>query len=277
MTHRTNAVSRRQMPMTAGYDASRWRYLDRRHAKNENVQDDAEASRKFGSIGRQSWHESSRRSDPACIEQQKVGDEAVIRFRRFCVQPRTRQLLANGQPVELGSRAFDILMVLIKACGALVTKRELLDQVWPDTVVEEGNLQVQVSALRKVLSEDRDVIKTISGRGYVFVAEMVRAEPNALIPPDAGQARTPSRHAPPSNLLAFGAPFEQRPKGSRPAAPYDESRPTVVVIDEDRSLREALQGLLRSAGLRVELFASVREFLRSASRSSQDTSSSIPG
>src|ERR1700674_3910208 len=97
MTHRTDAVARRQMPMTAGYDASRWRYLDRRHAKNENVQDDAEASRRFGSIGRQSWHESSRRSDPACIEQQKVGDEAVIRFRRFCVPPRTRQLLADGR------------------------------------------------------------------------------------------------------------------------------------------------------------------------------------
>lgn len=271
MTHRTNALSRRQVPMPADH-ASRWRYLDRRRANNENVQDGTGGNfslLKFHPMGRQFQSEPGHRSDPARIEQQEVSREAVIRFGRFCVRPRSRQLLADGQPVELGSRAFDILMVLIKACGSLVTKRELLDQVWPATVVDEGNLQVQVSALRKALSEDRDVIKTIPGRGYVFTAEISEAEPDAFMPPSPEQARPPSRHAPPTNLPASGASFEPRSKESGTAVPHDEASPTVVVIDEDRCVREALQNLLRSAGLRVALFGSVREFLRSASRSSR--------
>jgi DNA-binding winged helix-turn-helix (wHTH) protein len=99
--------------------------------------------------------------------------------------PRARQLLVDGQPVEFGGRAFDLLMVLIGAPGTLVTKNEIMSRVWPDTVVEEGNLKVQMAALRKVLREDRDVIKTVHGRGYVFASEVTTApaEPDALTAP----------------------------------------------------------------------------------------------
>jgi TolB-like protein/DNA-binding winged helix-turn-helix (wHTH) protein/Tfp pilus assembly protein PilF len=107
----------------------------------------------------------------------KLTDEALgaVEFGRFRLLPHHRELRADGVTVELGSRAFDILMVLIEARGALVTKDEILSRVWPDTVVEENNLVVQISALRKALGEDRDFIRTVSGRGYRFVAEISTA------------------------------------------------------------------------------------------------------
>ena len=80
-----------------------------------------------------------------------------------------REIALDGQPVRLGSRAFDILAVLIAADGALVSKNDMLRLVWPDTIVEENNLQVHMSALRKVLGESRALIQTVSGRGYRLV------------------------------------------------------------------------------------------------------------
>src|ERR1700756_708634 len=104
----------------------------------------------------------------------KVIDEALgdVEFGRFRLLPHRRELRADGVAVELGSRAFDILIVLTEARGDLVTKDEILSRVWPDTVVEENNLVVQISTLRKALGEDRDLIRTVSGRGYRFVAEI---------------------------------------------------------------------------------------------------------
>lgn len=96
--------------------------------------------------------------------------DTTLEFGRFRVLLRQRQLLADGVPIELGTRAFDLLMVLIDADGALVTKDELLALIWPGIFVEETNLKVQVSALRKALGEDRDLIRTEFGRGYRFTA-----------------------------------------------------------------------------------------------------------
>jgi DNA-binding winged helix-turn-helix (wHTH) protein len=94
--------------------------------------------------------------------------DAALEFGRFRVLLRQRQLLADSVPVELGTRAFDLLVVLLEADGLLLTKEELLSRVWPDVVVSEENLKVQVSALRKALGADRDVICTEFGRGYRF-------------------------------------------------------------------------------------------------------------
>ncbi|HEV7997759.1 MAG TPA: winged helix-turn-helix domain-containing protein, partial [Stellaceae bacterium] len=96
----------------------------------------------------------------------------AIEFGRFRLLPHRRELRADGVAVELGSRAFDVLVVLVEARGALVTKNDILSRVWPDTVVEENNLAVQISTLRKALGEDRDSIRTVSGRGYRFAAEI---------------------------------------------------------------------------------------------------------
>ncbi|MBV8456018.1 MAG: winged helix-turn-helix domain-containing protein [Acetobacteraceae bacterium] len=92
----------------------------------------------------------------------------ALEFGRFRVLLRQRQLLADGVPVELGTRAFDILLVLLEADGSLVTKGELLRRVWPGVVVSEENVKFQVAALRKALGADRDVIRTEVGRGYRF-------------------------------------------------------------------------------------------------------------
>ena len=118
----------------------------------------------------------------------------TLKFGRFQVLPHRREFLAEGVPVALGSRAFDVLMVLIEAGGELVTKDEILSRVWPGMVVEEHSLQFHISTLRKVLGEDRGFIKTISGRGYRFVADITTAagEQEALPGPRRCVAAAPS-------------------------------------------------------------------------------------
>jgi predicted ATPase/DNA-binding winged helix-turn-helix (wHTH) protein len=110
------------------------------------------------------------------------------KFGRFQVLPHRREVLTDGVPVAVGSRAFDVLMVLIEAGGELVTKDELLNRVWPGRVVEEHSLQFHISTLRKVFGKDRSFIKTISGRGYRFVADITAAagEQEALLGRDTG-------------------------------------------------------------------------------------------
>jgi FixJ family two-component response regulator/DNA-binding winged helix-turn-helix (wHTH) protein len=176
-----------------------------------------------------------------------ISGDAVLRFARFCVLPRARQLLIDGQPIELGSRAFDLLMVLMLAPGFLITKKEIMSRVWPDSVVDESNLKVQMSALRRVLNADRDVIKTVHGRGYVFTSEVTAAsiEPDALDRPGLGSA-----------LPQLGPALPM-------IVPDDRAQSVVVIIDDDPDIRDALRGLLRAVGMCVESFASVQEFLDS--------------
>src|SRR5271165_4267127 len=97
---------------------------------------------------------------------------AAIEFGRFRVLPHRRELLAEGRPLDLGGRAFDVLMALIEASGAVVSKDALMNRVWPDRIVEENNLQAQISTLRRAFGADRDLIRTIAGRGYQFTGEI---------------------------------------------------------------------------------------------------------
>jgi DNA-binding winged helix-turn-helix (wHTH) protein len=99
-----------------------------------------------------------------------------------------RQLLADGGPVELGTRAFDLLLVLLDADGSLVTKEELLSRVWPGVVVSEENLKLQVSELRKALGADRDFIRTEYGRRYRFIG-VLRMNGATALPERLGRAR----------------------------------------------------------------------------------------
>lgn len=77
-----------------------------------------------------------------------------------------RELRAHGAPVPIGGRAVEILAVLANSAGQLVRKDELMRRVWPGAIVEENTLSVHISAIRKVLGDDRDWLKTVSGRGY---------------------------------------------------------------------------------------------------------------
>jgi len=85
-------------------------------------------------------------------------------------------------PVAIGSRALDVLGVLIERKGDLVSKDEIMQAVWPGTVVEENNLTVQISSLRRILDRDRargSCIQTVPGRGYRFTAAVTRVEAEA--------------------------------------------------------------------------------------------------
>src|ERR1700722_1152773 len=92
-------------------------------------------------------------------------DEGVV-FGNYRIFPELRILLKNGNKVDLTARAFDVLWVLVKAHGELVTKDELIEQVWAGSIVEENNLQTHISAIRRSLKQDRSFISTDFGRGY---------------------------------------------------------------------------------------------------------------
>lgn len=97
----------------------------------------------------------------------------VLSFGHFEVRPATRQLWVDGAEAAAGSRAFDLLMLLIAHRDRVLTREEILDKVWPGLVVEENNLSVQISALRRLLGAD--VIATVTGRGYQFTAAPLEA------------------------------------------------------------------------------------------------------
>ena len=108
------------------------------------------------------------------------GDDADrdLNFGPFRLLPGSRTLLHEEQPVECGSRAFDLLHVLLLSRGKVVSKDDIVRHVWPTTCVEESNLRFQMASLRKVLGTYRDLIKTIPGRGYLLASDFVeRAEP----------------------------------------------------------------------------------------------------
>src|SRR5262252_9550640 len=100
-------------------------------------------------------------------------DRDEISLGRFRFDLRQRELKRDGLPVQLGSRARDILWVLASAKGEVVSKDELMTRVWPGIVVEENNIQVHISALRRALDDGKGgqthLITTVPGRGYRLV------------------------------------------------------------------------------------------------------------
>lgn len=168
------------------------------------------------------------------IASRTVVNSQSFRFRQFEIVPGERLLLRNGERVDIGSRAFDLFVVLLKSRGQLVTKREIVSRVWPATVVADSNLRFQMACLRAALGEDRHAIKTIPRRGYLLIADFDR------------YPRSPETHSDPTAGETHA--FQRTLK------------PVVVVIDDDPDTREALEGLLRSAGWLVEAFASVQAF-----------------
>ena len=144
------------------------------------------------------------------------GESGDLRFGRFELRAAQRQLLHDGKPAALGARAFDVLLTLVMQRGRAVTKDELLAAVWPRQVVEENNLTVHVSALRKLLGPD--AIATIPGRGYQFTA--------LLSPPAEAAPAAATRPAAAASPTLFGRDDELQ----RLRAALGQSVPSLITL-----------------------------------------------
>src|SRR5262245_2976525 len=140
------------------------------------------------------------------MDDRSATSERIASFGAFRLFP-ARQLLLEGEaPVRVGARALEILNVLVECAGELVSKKELMARVWPNIVVEESNLKVQVASLRRVLGDGqpgRRYIASVPGQGYRFVAPVEFSEPEKLPAlPSVGAAR--AHNLPVSHTRALG-------------------------------------------------------------------------
>lgn len=164
----------------------------------------------------------------------------MIRVGLASVSLERREAFRDGQMLRMGGRAFDILATLIRAKGNIVSKDALISQVWQDTVVENNNLEVHISHLRKLLG-GKDFIQTIPRRGYRLPTLDICAVQVSPLPAET----MPLPDHPPS--------VSQTCSPDRPAM--------VFVIDDDASVRAALSRLLRAEDIPHALFDSAEDFL----------------
>ena len=118
---------------------------------------------------------------------------AVYKFGSFLLDQGERTLLNGEEHVSLTPKVFDILVVLLENAGHLVTKERLLEEVWPETFVEEANLSVNIASLRKALGKDggkQQYIETISKRGYRFAATVAKAESQTTVTRSSAATRS---------------------------------------------------------------------------------------
>jgi predicted ATPase/DNA-binding winged helix-turn-helix (wHTH) protein len=108
----------------------------------------------------------------------KAQSRDVVSFGPFSLVAGERLLTKAGEPVDLGARALDILLILVSRANEVISKKELLELAWPNIVVEEGCLRFHIAGLRKALGDGKDgarYISTLPGRGYCFVASLSRS------------------------------------------------------------------------------------------------------
>jgi DNA-binding winged helix-turn-helix (wHTH) protein/TolB-like protein len=181
-------------------------------------------------------------------------DSSEYRVGRFTLKP-FRQLLDAGVPAPIGRKALDLLSVLAKAEGALVTKDELMATVWPKATVEDNAIQVHIAALRKVLGTDAELLNTVHGLGYRLTAAPATASPGPRpeASPETMRVSAPRRRAIPAlwaalAVIAIAAPGlwflrDRLPWTPRPS----ESRVAVLPFDTigaGKELRGTADGLL---------------------------------
>src|SRR5580704_4605327 len=152
-------------------------------------------------------------------------------------------LLDGGKPLRLGSRALDILIMLVEHAGKTLPKEQLIARAWPDTVVDEGALRVHVAALRKALGEGRAgrrYIANIPGRGYSFVAPVTRERARPAPPSPNAAAESDNLPAPLMRIIgrhdviaALGSQLAQR-RFLTIVGPGGIGKTTVAVADAVR-------------------------------------------
>jgi predicted ATPase/DNA-binding winged helix-turn-helix (wHTH) protein len=119
------------------------------------------------------------------MESQDEAPDNIISFGRYRVFVRERQFSRSGDRLEIGDRAFDVLLALIESRGQPLSKQDLMLQAWSGRAVGENALQAQIASLRRVLGVDRDLVLTVSGRGYQFTGQVSYG---AVEPPGAASA-----------------------------------------------------------------------------------------
>jgi predicted ATPase/DNA-binding winged helix-turn-helix (wHTH) protein len=146
------------------------------------------------------YFDSHYMSEPGCDattqEEDMVGEGGVrsFAFGPFVLIPQRQSLLQDGAPVRIGGRALEILTALAERPGELISKRELVARVWPDTIVDDSNLKVNMAALRRALGDggahETRYIATVTGRGYRLIVPVTPG-----LAPDAAavQAAAPAR------------------------------------------------------------------------------------
>src|SRR6202171_2199052 len=97
----------------------------------------------------------------------------VYKFDAWEIDLARREMRLNGGATDVGSRAFEIVEVLVQSAGEMIDKYDLMNRVWPGAAVEENTLQAQISAIRRALGPDRGLLKTIAGRGYRLLGDWI--------------------------------------------------------------------------------------------------------
>ena len=147
----------------------------------------------------------------------------LLRVGTFDLYPSERLLCAAGKPVELGSRAFDVLLVLVEYRGRLVTKSTLLERVWPRLVVDENNIPAQIASLRRVLGAG--AIRTVQGFGYRLELEVSSYGSTGRASPHAETSRG-----------------QETPRFSVPRRAWPDRLGSLIGREDDlRAVQEALQ------------------------------------
>ena len=141
----------------------------------------------------------------------QASNGAAVAFGPYRLLPLQRIVLRDRRPLQLGSRAREILVALVERAGEVVEKRELLRRVWPHMVVEEATLRVHINTLRKALGEGEAgarYVESVTGRGYRFVAPVMpvnETTPTQFVPsvPSDTQDNVPNGMKEGRPLLAF--------------------------------------------------------------------------
>ncbi|HSN86965.1 MAG TPA: transcriptional regulator, partial [Thermoanaerobaculia bacterium] len=199
-----------------------------------------------------------------------AAEKRHYQFDQFRVDPFRRLLLRDSEVVPVTPKVFSILLVLLERRGEVVEKKELLEQVWPDTAVTEANLTQNVSSLRKALGErasERRYVVTLPGRGYSFVGDVLEvpvetfalepASPPAAAPePEAGLEPSPAPSSAAVREPAFETSAEPAAVPSADRGILSDPEPIPLVRERPRLLATVLGILLLIATVVSALYFS---------------------
>lgn len=183
----------------------------------------------------------------------------VYEFGPFCLDPLECRLLRGGKPLSLRPKLLDLLILLVKHAGQMLTKDEILGAVWPGSVVEESNLTVSITELRRTLG-DENYIETVARRGYRFVADVKQVTIGEKLASHAGipGKESSSQWPPPRGALPLHSPFYVTRKADSQLHQAIARRDSFVLIKGARQvgktslLARGLQSA-RDAGAKVVL------------------------